>query len=117
MTLSDLFEAMPGRVSTAVAAGLKKTLQWNSAGDAPGVWAMQIVDGAGHLIPGGVEQPDVIFTITSHDWLALPAGKRNAMHALMTGKLKVTGDRTLAMKVPPLFPLGKESRQVKGATR
>jgi len=117
MTLSELFEAMPGRLNTAAAADLNKTLQWNSARDAPGVWAIQIVDGAGHLIPGGVKKPDVIFTITSHDWLARTEGKRNAMHAFMTGKLKVTGDMTLAMKVPQLFALGKESRQVKGATR
>jgi putative sterol carrier protein len=34
-------------------------------------------------------------------------GKLDAMKAVMTGKLKVTGDMTLAMKIPQLFPVGK----------
>jgi putative sterol carrier protein len=107
MTMTELFEAMPVRLNIAAAAGLNKTMQWNITGDDPGVWALHIVDGAARLIPGGVEKPDVTFTINSHDWLALEEGKLNAMQAFMTGKLKVAGDMALAMKVPQLFPLGK----------
>ena len=59
------------------------------------------------LIPGGVEKPDITFTINSKDWLAIAEGKLNAMNAFMTGKLKVTGDMGLAMKVPQIFPLDK----------
>jgi putative sterol carrier protein len=107
MTMTELFEAMPARLNTTAAASLNKTLQWNITGDDSGVWVLHIVDGACRLIPGGVEKPDVTFTITSQDWLALEAGKLNPMQAFLTGKLNVTGDTALAMKVPQLFPLGK----------
>jgi putative sterol carrier protein len=107
MTTTKLFEAMPARLNITAAASLDKTLQWNITGDDPGVWALHIVDGVCRLIPGGVEKPDVTFTLTSHDWLALEEGKLNPMQAFMTGKLKVTGDMALAMRVPQLFPLGK----------
>lgn len=106
MTITELFEAMPGRFNAAVAAGLNKTIQWNITGDEPGVWAFQIVDGAGHLIPGGVEMPDVTFTIKSKDWLAIAEGRLDSMKAFMTGKLKVKGDMALAMKMPQFFPVG-----------
>jgi putative sterol carrier protein len=96
MTISELFEAMPAQLNTKASAGLNKTLQWNITGDEPGVWALQIVDGVGRLIPGGVEKPDVTFTVEAKDWLAMAEGK-----------LKVTGDMTLAMKVPQLLPTGK----------
>jgi putative sterol carrier protein len=105
MTMTELFEAMPARLNTAAAAGLDKTVQWNITGDESGVWAIQIADGTARLIPGGVEKPDVTFTVNSKDWLAVAEGKLNAMNAFMTGKLKVAGDMGLAMRVPQLLPV------------
>lgn len=107
MTMTELFEAMPGRLNVAAAGGLNKTFQWNITGDEPGVWAIHIAEGAARLIPGGVEKPDVTFTIKSQDWLAISEGKLNPMQAFMFGKLKVAGDMTLAMKAPQLLPAEK----------
>jgi putative sterol carrier protein len=104
MTMAELFEAIPARLNSA-AAKVNKTIQWNITGDDPGVWAIQINDGAAQLVPGGVEKPDVTFTVNSKDWLTIAEGKLNAMNAFMTGKLKVAGDMGLAMKVPQLLPL------------
>jgi putative sterol carrier protein len=105
MTITELFESMPGRFNSEAAAGLNKTIQWNITGDEPGVWAFQIIDGVGHLIPGGVERADATFTIKSKDWLAIAEGRLDSMKAFMTGKLKVKGDMTLAMKMPQFFPV------------
>jgi putative sterol carrier protein len=105
MTMAELFEAMPARLNTAAAAKVNKTVQWTITGDDPGVWAIQINDGAARLIPDGVEKPDVTFTVNSQDWLTIAEGKLNPMNAFMTGKLKIAGDMGLAMKVPQLLPL------------
>lgn len=110
MTTTELFEAMPGKLNSAAAAGMNKTLQWNIIGDEAGVWALQIANGAGQLIPGGVEKPDITFTIRDADWAAIAAGKMDAMKAFMTGKMKVDGNLMLAMKVPHLFPAGLEEQ-------
>lgn len=103
MTITELFDTMPEKFNAAAAAGLNKTLQWNITGDEPGIWAFQIADGVGRVIPGGVEKPDVTFTTSSKVWLAIAEGKMDSMKAFMTGKLKVSGDLTLAIKVPQLF--------------
>jgi len=105
MTMTELFEAMPSRLNSAAAAKVHKCIQWNITGDDPGVWAIQINDGAARLVPDGVEKPDVTFTVNSNDWLTIAEGKLNAMNAFMTGKLKIAGDMGLAMKVPQLLPL------------
>ena len=105
MTIAELFEAMPARLDTAAAAKVNKTVQWNITGEDPGAWAIQINKGAARLVTGGVEKPDVTFTVTSKDWLTIAEGKLNAMNAFMTGKLKIAGDMGLAMKVPQLLPL------------
>lgn len=105
MTVAELFETMPDKFNAAAAAGMTKTLQWNITGDESGVWAFRIVDGVGQLIPGGVEKPDATFTTSSKVWLAIAEGKLDSTKAFMTGKLKVAGDLTLAIKVPQFFPV------------
>jgi putative sterol carrier protein len=107
MILQELFEAMPGRFNAAAAAGLNKTLQFRITGEEPGVWTIRIADSAAHLIQDAVENPDVTFTVDGKDWQAMEAGKLNTMNAFMAGKLKVTGDMGLAIKVPQIFPLKK----------
>lgn len=109
MTVAELFEVMPGRFNSAAAQGVNKTLQWNITGDETGTWAFKIVDGEGQLIPGGVDKPDVTFTTSAKDWLAIAEGKLDSMKAFMTGKLKVSGDMMLAMKVPQFFPVQQGS--------
>ena len=54
---------------------------------------------------GGVPKPDTTFTTSSDTWPAI-AEAQDPMRAFMTGKLKVTGDMMLAMKVPTLFETG-----------
>ena len=104
MTVAEIFEQMPSVFNPAAAAGMNKTFQWNITGDEAGVWAFMINNGQGEVIPGGVEKPDVTFTISDKDWLAITEGKLDGMNAFMTGKLKVSGDMMLAMKLQNLFP-------------
>ena len=104
MTIAELFEQMPSVFNPAAAAGMNKIFQWNITGDEAGVWAFKINNGQGEVIPGGVEKPDVTFTISDKDWLAITEGKLDGMNAFMTGKLKVSGDMMLAMKLQNLFP-------------
>ena len=105
MTVGELFEAMTDRFDSAAAAGMNKTFQWIITGDEAGVWAFQVVNGAGKLIPGGVEKPDTTFTTSAQTWAAIAEGRQDAMKAFMTGRLKVAGNMMLALKVPHLFPL------------
>lgn len=107
MTVGELFETMIHKYDPKAAAGMTKTLQWNITGDEAGVWAFQIINGEGKLIPGGVEKPDITFTTSGKDWLAIAEGRLDPMKAFMSGKLKVKGDMMLAMKVPQLFPVEK----------
>lgn len=103
MTVGELFESLSTRFNTSAATGMNKTLQWHIKDQEPGVWAFQIVDGVGRLIPGGVEDPDTTFTTTAETWVAIAEGRQDAIRAFMSGKLKVAGDMMLAMKVPKLF--------------
>jgi len=104
MTVAETFEAMPGVFNPAAAAGLNKIFQWNITGDEAGMWALKVENQTCTVIPGGAEKPDITFTVSDKDWLAISEGKLDPMNAFMTGKLNVAGDMMLAMKVPNLFP-------------
>ena len=108
MTVSEAFEMLPNVLNREAAAGMNKTFQWNITGDEAGTWAFQLIDGVGKTIPGGVEKPDITFTVNSKNWLAIIEGKLDPMKAFMTGKLKVAGDMTLAMKMSQLFPIQQQ---------
>jgi putative sterol carrier protein len=103
-TVAETFEAMPALFNPVAAAGLNKTLQWNISGDQAGVYAFKINNGTCELIPGGVEKPDVTFTISDKDWLSLTEGKLDAQSAFFSGQLKIAGDMGLALRVPQIFP-------------
>jgi putative sterol carrier protein len=104
MIVAETFEAMPAIFNPAAAAGLNKTFQWNVTGEEAGNWALKVENQTCTVVPGGVEKPDITFTVSDKDWLAISEGKLDPMNAFMTGKLKVSGDMMLAMKVPNLFP-------------
>lgn len=105
MTVAETFEAMQSLFNPAAAAGLNKTIQWDISGEEAGKWAFKIVNQTCELIPGGVEKPDMSFHVSDKDWLAIAQGKLDAMNAVMTGKVKITGDMMLAMRVQNLFPV------------
>lgn len=104
MTIAEVFEAMPGVFNSAAAAGMTKTFQWNITGDEASVWAFKIVNGQGELVPGGVEKPDITITVKDKDWISIVEGKLNPQTAFMTGKVKISGDMMLAMRLQQLFP-------------
>ncbi len=103
MTVAESFEQMAQIFNPAAAAGMNKTYQWNITGDQASVWAFKINNGTGELIPGGAEKPDITMTMSDKDWLSIAEGKLDPTTAFMTGKVKITGDMMLAMKLATIF--------------
>lgn len=106
MAVAETFETMKSLFNPSAAAGLNKTIQWNISGEEAGKWALKIANQTCELIPGGVEKPDLSLSMSDKDWLAIATGKLNAMQAFTTGKVKASGDLSLAMRLNNLFPNG-----------
>jgi len=104
MTVAETFATMVTYFNPAAAAGMNKTFQWNITGAEEGKYALKVADGECELIPGGVDKPDVTFTVSDQDWLKIAEGKLDPQSAFFSGQLKVAGDIGLALKVPQLFP-------------
>jgi len=107
MTVDESFVTMQSIFNPSAAAGLNKTFQFNISGEEAGKWALKVANQTCELIRGGVEKPDITMSLLDKDWLAIADGKMDAMNAFMTGKVKVSGDMMLAMRLQNLFPTGR----------
>ena len=105
MTVDESFTTMLTLFNPDAAKGLNKTFQWRISGEQGGTWAMQIADQQCQLIPGGVEHPDLIFSLKDTDWLAIVERKLDPTQAILRGKVKIKGNMMLGMRVSALFPL------------
>lgn len=105
MTVAESFQTMVSLFNPAAAGSMDKTFQWNITGEEAGKYALKVANGTCELIEGGVEKPNITFTVAGQDWLAVAEGKLDPMNAFATGKLKLAGDMMLAMKIQQLFPI------------
>lgn len=103
MTLGERFEALLTRLDVPEESGPAKTIQWNITGAETGSWALEIGGGASRLIAGGVDEPDTTITTSDETWISIAEGRQDPMKAFMMGKVKVTGNMTLALKATQFF--------------
>ena len=100
----EIFAAMKENFNTAAAAGMNAVYQFDLTGDDGAKYYLSIVNGALDVQPGTHEKPNITVTAKVTDYVAIANGKLNPQMAFMSGKLKVAGDMSLAMKMQSLFP-------------
>uniref|UniRef100_A0A452RMV5 Sterol carrier protein 2 n=1 Tax=Ursus americanus TaxID=9643 RepID=A0A452RMV5_URSAM len=65
-------------------------------------WVVDVKNGKGSVLPNSDKKADCTITMADSDLLALMTGKMNPQSAFFQGKLKVTGNMGLAMKLQSL---------------
>jgi len=100
------FEGITGAVDKSKVAGMTATYQFNITGDDAQVWSVAIANDDVVVSEGPAEKASIELTMADADFLALLKGQLNGQMAFLTGKLKIKGDMTLAMKLQSVFKLG-----------
>ncbi|HWP64559.1 MAG TPA: SCP2 sterol-binding domain-containing protein [Candidatus Limnocylindria bacterium] len=103
MTPDDIFARMAAGIDEAAAKGLTGTVQFNLAGEGGGAWYVTVKDGTVTVSKGTVPSPNMTMAMDAQDFVDMNTGKLNPQVAFMTGKLKISGDMSLAMKMQTLF--------------
>ena len=103
-TCEDSFKEMYQSFRSEAAGSLNATYCFDISGADGGKWTLAIKDGKCNLTPGTTDRPSVTIAISAQDWLSIHEGKLNSQMAFMMGKLRVTGDMSLAMKLQSMFP-------------
>ncbi len=92
-----------------VATTVDGIFQFNLTGEGGGSWVINLKKGttSGFVTEGTSSDANATVTVASEDWSAMIAGSLDPMTAFMSGKIKIDGDMTMAMKLPGVMKLAR----------
>ncbi len=100
---TEYFNELPGKVNKDKIKGMNAVYQWDITGDTGGKWQVILKDDNLTIAPGVAAAPNITLTLEVQNFMDLVTGKLNGQMAFLTGKLKVQGDMTLAMKLQSII--------------
>ncbi|MCL4496047.1 MAG: SCP2 sterol-binding domain-containing protein [Firmicutes bacterium] len=106
MTTKEVFEEMQQRLSqkdSAQLAGSQGVYQFMLTGEDAAEYFVRVGSDGVRVEAGTAEDAAVTVTMTADDFKDLAGGKLNPMSAFMGGKLSVTGDMSMALKLQTLI--------------
>ena len=103
LTIQDLMSRLPAAFLADKAVGVDAKVLFDLTGPKGGQWVVTIQNQVCTVENGTTPNPKLTLTADAQDCLDIFSGKLDGMKAFMQGKLKVSGDFGLAMKLTGLF--------------
>ena len=103
--IAQVFDMMPERFLPDQAGDTDATIQMDLSGDDGGQWTLLIKDGTLSINSGINADADIIMSMQASDWLDIANNEANATALFMQGKILVSGDMALAIKMQTMFNL------------
>jgi putative sterol carrier protein len=104
-TLSDFITRMSAAFIPEKAAGIDATIQIKLTGAQPGDYLITIKDNQCSVNPGLANSPRLTAAADGGDLVKIFSGQLDGMQAFMQGKIRITGDMSLALKLVQLFKM------------
>ena len=106
-SVKEYFDTIDTRFQSEAAKGVTAVFQFELSGPGGGTYAVAVDDAKVKVTEGAHEAPTVTLKMDADDYIKMSNGKINGHWAVMSGKLKVSGNMMVAMKMQQLFPPGK----------
>jgi putative sterol carrier protein len=101
--VENIFPMMAQNFSPEKAEGVNAVIQFDLAGENGGLYWVKIDNGVCTTGKGQAETPRMTIKASADDYYNVATGKANVMQSFMSGKIKVQGDMSLAMKMASMF--------------
>jgi putative sterol carrier protein len=102
-TINDLFELLCQSFVPEKAAGVETAIQVHLTGENGGDYGIVIKDQTCSANPGILSSASLKLEAAAQDILDMFEGKMDPMKAFMQGKLRLMGDKAMALKLTTLF--------------
>lgn len=101
--LAEFFSSLEQAIDRSKTAGMTATFQFVATGEGGGEWHIRLTDGVPTVAQGLAENPNITLSASAPDLLDIISGKLSGQTAFLTGRLKIQGDVTLAMKLQTIL--------------
>ena len=105
-SVEEFFTGLSNHFDSSKAAGIKATFQFDISGDNGGQWYVKVADGKAEVAKGEAGNANLTMSATDENWQRIVSGEMSGQTAFLTGRLKIRGDMSLAMKLQGVFELG-----------
>lgn len=95
------FDSLPTRIDPARVASIDTVFAFDIAG--AGAWTVRLAGGSPRVEEGVAADASCTIVAKAAHFEEIVDGRRNAMTAFMTGKLKVKGDMAAATQLKEIF--------------
>ena len=103
-SVNEFFQELPQHFDPAAADGLSAIYQFDLSNPHGGQYHLLVKDGTCTVGQGVHPDPHVVFSMSGEDCLGVLSGRLDGQSVFMSGRLRVTGDLTLAVMLKVLFP-------------
>ena len=104
-SVKQFFDELGEKMDATKTAGMNCVYQFDIEGENGGQWMVKLNDGSVEVSEGTDENANITLNATDENWLAIVSGQINGQTAFLTGKLKIKGDMSLAMKLQSIFAI------------
>ncbi len=105
-SVPEYFATLDQRFVQTASEGVEAVFQFEISGDGGGTWHVVVKDGAMSVGEGTHAKPSAVVTAKAADYVKIANGKMNGLRAVMTRKMKITGNLVMARKMQHMFPTG-----------
>jgi putative sterol carrier protein len=105
-SVKEYFDTLPQRFQADGAKGVNAIFQFELSGSNGGTFAVSVDDAKLTISEGAHAAPSVTLKMSGDDFVKMSNGDLKGQMAFMTGKMKVSGNIPLAMKMQAIFPPG-----------
>ncbi|OQY19677.1 MAG: hypothetical protein B6I35_11405 [Anaerolineaceae bacterium 4572_32.2] len=101
-TVQEVFARMPDLDPSKV-QGLDAVIVFELSGEGGGEWTLTVEDSKIKVEEGTADSPSMTLSMDGQDFVAMSNGELNATSAFMQGKIKISGDMSLAMRLQSIL--------------
>jgi len=105
-SIAEVFSGLEAHVDAKKIAGINAIDQFDISGNGGGQWNAAHAEGNAAVAEDTHESPSINISASDENWTRIAANELSGQTGFLTGKLKIQGNMSRAMKLQRVFSVG-----------